>query len=83
MSCKHDARLSAGRVQTPTLAMIIRREQEIAGFHPESFWTVEADFGPFTGTWQSGQGGTRIKDRNRAQEIAEKVRSAEGVINDK
>ncbi|MBA7651460.1 DNA topoisomerase 3 [subsurface metagenome] len=80
LSCKHDARLSAGRVQTPTLAMIIKREQEIAGFHPESFWTVEADFGPFTGTWQRGQGGTRIKDRNRAQEIAEKVRGAEGVI---
>lgn len=35
---------SIGRVQTPTLALIVKREQEIANFKPEPFWEVEADF---------------------------------------
>ncbi len=45
--------LSVGRVQTPTLAMIVRRDEEIATFVPEDFWQVRAEFspGPFTGTW--------------------------------
>lgn len=79
LSCKHDSRLSAGRVQTPTLAMIVRREREIAAFQPESYWTVQADFGPFKGTWQ-GKGGTRIKDQEAARQIADKVRGAQAVI---
>lgn len=36
--------LSVGRVQTPTLAMIVARDQEIAGFVPEDFWQVRARF---------------------------------------
>ena len=35
---------SIGRVQTPTLALIVKREHEIANFKPEPFWEVEADF---------------------------------------
>lgn len=38
--------LSVGRVQTPTLAMIVRRDAEIAAFVPETFWGVEAAFTP-------------------------------------
>lgn len=35
--------LSAGRVQSPALRMIVEREQEIEAFKPEEFWTIEAD----------------------------------------
>jgi DNA topoisomerase I len=35
--------LSAGRVQTPTLALLVERDQEIREFTPEPFWTIEAD----------------------------------------
>ena len=80
LSCKHDARLSAGRVQTPTLAMIIYREQEIAAFRPQSFWNVQADFGAFTGTWQSPDGQTRIADEKRARRIADSLSAARGRI---
>jgi DNA topoisomerase-3 len=80
LSCRHDTRLSAGRVQTPTLAMVARREQEIASFRPEAFWTVVADFGAFRGTWQGKGGATRIKDQEQARAIAERVRGAEAVI---
>ena len=36
--------LSVGRVQTPTLAMIVGRDREIEGFTPEPFWQVKLDF---------------------------------------
>lgn len=36
--------LSVGRVQTPTLAMIVGRDQEIAAFVPEDYWQVRARF---------------------------------------
>jgi DNA topoisomerase-3 len=80
LSCKYDARLSAGRVQTPTLALIIMREEEINNFQAESYWQVQADFGSFTGLWKSSRGATRIKEQKRAQEIALKVRDREAEI---
>lgn len=36
--------LSVGRVQTPTLAMIVRRDDAIASFKPEAYWQVQARF---------------------------------------
>ncbi|UCF97555.1 MAG: DNA topoisomerase III [Spirochaetaceae bacterium] len=80
LSCKFDARLSAGRVQTPTLALIVAREKEINNFKPESYWQVYADFGSYTGLWRSSGGVTRIKEEKRAREIAAKVQGKEGRI---
>jgi DNA topoisomerase-3 len=80
LSCKYDARLSAGRVQTPTLALIVAREEEINSFKPESYWQVYADFGSFTGVWRSSGAVTRIKDEKRAREIAARVQGKEGRI---
>jgi DNA topoisomerase-3 len=67
-------------VQTPTLALVANREKQIAGFRPESFWTVHADFGPFRGTWQGSGGATRIRDQEQARAIVEKVQGAAAVI---
>ncbi len=80
LSCKYDVRLSAGRVQTPTLALIVEREKEIATFVPQAYWTVHADFGVYTGVWTGQNGQTRIKDVEKAAGIVDKVRGAEGVI---
>lgn len=80
LSCKYDARLSAGRVQTPTLALIIKREEEINNFQAESYWQVQADFGPFTGLWKSSRGATRMKEQKHAQEIALKVKGREAEV---
>ena len=38
--------LSAGRVQSPALRMIVEREEEIERFDPREYWTIEADLGP-------------------------------------
>src|SRR5215208_5484548 len=39
-----DGAVSLGRVQTPTLALVARREEEIRSFKPEPYWLVEAKF---------------------------------------
>jgi DNA topoisomerase-3 len=39
-----DGAVSLGRVQTPTLAILARREEEIRAFKPEPYWTVDASF---------------------------------------
>ena len=80
LSCKWDARLSAGRVQTPTLAIMAARETEIEAFRPQSFWTVQVDFGPYTGLWQDPQGVTRHFDQNSAREIAKRIEGGGGTI---
>jgi DNA topoisomerase-3 len=46
---------TVGRVQTPTLAIVVERERRIREFRPRSYWEVEADFaakaGNYTGKW--------------------------------
>jgi DNA topoisomerase-3 len=80
LSCKYDARLSAGRVQTPVLNLIALREKEIEGFVPVPFWTVQADFGSFTGTWQNEKGNQRITNEQLADEISARIRDGAGHI---
>lgn len=42
LTCKYNAQLSCGRVQTPTLAMIARREEEIRKFVPQPYYGIQA-----------------------------------------
>ena len=42
LTCKHNAQLSAGRVQTPTLSMIVQREDEIRRFVPREYYRIAA-----------------------------------------
>jgi DNA topoisomerase-3 len=80
LTCKFDAQLSAGRVQTPTLSLIIAREEEIKNFKPVDYWTLEADFGGYTGQWRNNQGSTRIFDFSLAKDISEKIKDQAGII---
>ena len=80
LTCKFNAQLTAGRVQTPTLAMIVQREREIREFVPVDYWTLRADFGDYFGDWRAPGGSGRIFDRNKAEEIAAKVRDQSGTI---
>ena len=41
-----DGAVSLGRVQTPTLAIVARREEEIRAFKPEPYWLVDASSRP-------------------------------------
>ncbi len=82
LTCKFDAQLSAGRVQTPTLSMIIQREKEIKNFVPVDYWTIEANFGDYFGTWRGKDGNSRIFVQQKALEITEKIKGHTGVIRD-
>nr|WP_330389298.1 DNA topoisomerase III [Geosporobacter ferrireducens] len=55
LTCKYNAQLSCGRVQTPTLAIIARREQEIQSFQPKTFYGITADTEKLKLTWQDKQ----------------------------
>ena len=48
---RYGALLSIGRVQTPTLALVVRRDREIEAFVPRDYWELTASFGDYTGLW--------------------------------
>ncbi len=52
LTCKYNAQLSCGRVQTPTLAMIASREEEIRSFKPKDYYGLTCSAGGITWTWQ-------------------------------
>ncbi len=79
LTCKFNAQLTAGRVQTPTLALIVEREEEIRRFVPVDYWTIRADFGDYFGDWR-GKEGSRIFDRNKAEEIMARLAGHPGVV---
>lgn len=82
LTCKHNAQLSAGRVQTPTLAMIVRREEDILRFRPKDYFTVKADFGEYTALYKDGKGQARFADAAAAKEVADAVRGKRGVLSE-
>ena len=74
LTCKYNAQLSCGRVQTPTLAMIARREQEIREFKPEDYYGITLQAGNVRWTWRDGKSGSlRTFKKERAQEIQTKA----------
>jgi DNA topoisomerase III len=82
-----------GRVQTPTLAILVEREERIRSFEPRTFWELMADFdvqkGSYRGRWFDEQfakdsdeerKAERIWDRAKAEEILAKVLGKQGDI---
>ena len=69
LTCKYNAQLSAGRVQTPTLSLIVDREKEIKSFVPKEFYTVRAEFDGFSALWSDVKGHSRLSDRTRADAV--------------
>lgn len=70
LTCKYNAQLSCGRVQTPTLAMIAAREDEIRTFKPVPYYGLKAAVGGITFTWTDARSGSsRSFDKDRIQAI--------------
>ncbi|MPL96384.1 DNA topoisomerase 3 [bioreactor metagenome] len=80
LTCRYNAQLSAGRVQTPTLALLVEREQEIKNFVPVDYWTVQLTAGGFTATWRDAKGQSMIFDREKAESVAASVAGREAVL---
>ena len=69
-------------MQTPTLAMIVRREEDILRFRPKDYFTVKADFGEYTALYKDGKGQARFADAAAAKEVADSVRGKRGVLSE-
>jgi DNA topoisomerase-3 len=77
-----DGAVSLGRVQTPTLALVARREEEIRAFKPEPYWLVEASFAASGERLYNGRylGGKRLPSEDEATGIVEACRGRQGTI---
>ena len=82
LTCKHNAQLSAGRVQTPTLAMIVKREEEILKFRPKDYFTVKADFDGFSAIYKDSRNQARFFDAAAAQAVADAVKGQRGILSE-
>ncbi len=80
--------LSLGRVQTPTLAMLVQREEAIEQFVPEPFWQVKVQFevpdGPWEALWTEelagGKRNDRLKDKAAAGAILARIQDQDGLV---
>lgn len=79
LTCKYNAQLSCGRVQTPTLAMIAAREEEIRNFRPKEYYGLTLLAGRNRWTWQDGKSGSS-RSFNRERMEAVKAAAGTGVL---
>lgn len=77
LTCKYNAQLSCGRVQTPTLAMIAKREEEIRSFKPKDYYGISLWAGDVRWTWREEKSRSlRTFHKERAEEIIGKLGNA-------
>ncbi len=82
---RYNALLSIGRVQTPTLNILVKRRREIEDFKPVEYYTVTADFGDYTGQWfdekaEEEKTANRIPSREKADELAARVKGKPATV---
>ena len=82
LTCKYNAQLSCGRVQTPTLAIIAKKEKEIREFVPKPYYGLTAYGTPgVTLTWRDEKSGSyRSFDKNRITSLEKALRGKDGVV---
>lgn len=73
LTTKHNAQLNCGRVQTPTLAMIANREDEIKQFKPQTYYGIEAQTTELKLTWQDANGQSRNFNKEKIDAIVKKL----------
>ena len=69
LTCYYDAKLSSGRVQTPTLALMTEREDEIEAFSGQFYWTVKAQFPSFSASYYVSEDSIRIFKEEEAKKL--------------
>jgi DNA topoisomerase III len=79
LTTKYKDPLSAGRVQTPTLALILEREAEIQKFVPKEYWTIKVPIGASEAEWEK-DGEKRIFSLDVVHRVKEVLEGAEAVV---
>lgn len=80
LTCKYNAQLSAGRVQSPTLAMIVNREEEIRNFKPVDYYNINAKTNKFNLNWVNDKGNSSTFNEDLANSIVSKVKGLDGEV---
>lgn len=81
LTCKYNAQLSCGRVQTPTLAMIAKREEKIKNFKPQSYYGMKAVSKGIMFQWQDERSGSgRTFDKTRVEQMKKRLEGESLVI---
>lgn len=83
LTCKYNAQLSCGRVQTPTLAIIARREEEIRSFCPQEYYGLTCLAGGVIWTWRQKKGGsTRTFQKAPLKELEQALKGQSLTVTD-
>ena len=81
LTTKYNAQLSCGRVQTPTLGMILKREEEIKSFIPKEYYTLDINGSKLKQnikfTWQDKHNSSSTFNKDKIDKIANKVKNKE------
>lgn len=81
LTCKYNASLSCGRVQTPTLAMIAKREEDIRNFKPTPYYGINGKVEGMTLLWRNSKTGhTTTTDKDKIDQVLSNIRGSEGVV---
>lgn len=81
LTCKYNAQLSCGRVQTPTLAMVAAREKEIKEFKPKPYYGLQLLVGSSKFTWRDGKSQqARCFDQDKINNIEQKTSGSKAVV---
>lgn len=81
LTVKHNAQLSCGRVQTPTLAMIAAREKEIKAFRPKEYYSLKVMGNKVSWNWKSKENhSTTTFSKEKIKEVLEHVKNSSGVV---
>ncbi|MGL5087112.1 MAG: DNA topoisomerase 3, partial [Clostridium sp.] len=80
LTCKYNAQLSAGRVQSPTLAMIVQREEDIKNFRPKDYYTITAKNNNISLQWVNNNNSQSVFEENTVNNILTKVKGRDAKI---
>ncbi|MBE5972612.1 MAG: DNA topoisomerase III, partial [Lachnoclostridium sp.] len=81
LTCKYNAQLSCGRVQTPTLAIIAKREDDIKNFVPKPYYALKARNKELTLTWKDAKSGSMSSfQKERMDGILKAVNGKDAVV---
>lgn len=73
LTCKYNAQLACGRVQTPTLALINQREEEIRQFKPQTYYGIQVDAGKVHWSWRSKKNESYWFDEQTIEKLMDSV----------
>ncbi|MFJ7737186.1 DNA topoisomerase III [Lysinibacillus sp. NPDC097287] len=83
LSTKYNSQLNTGRVQTPVVAIIAKREDEIKHFKPQTYYGIEAQTADnLKLTWQDKNGNSRSFEKDKVDAIVKKLGNKDAIVTD-